>query len=817
MFKSLQGKMLLSSLTAMFVVLFAVSFWVMQQLADVKDHEQDRIHKEYQQLLSEQIAVKWSSGLTSGVAIASNSALSAAMDAGDVEDVALAVRTVIRDFEQYTDFKNIRIRVVSEEGRSVFASWDASNKSYGMDLATIPKIKEALSLKKPNIATSVGESGITLDAIIPIFYKDKFVGLINFIQGFSSTKSYFEGRDIHYVQTLDVRYVKGMGKRFEHLLQNAPINDDFVVAHKSQFDAKSVAALHDAALSNAADWQVLLSSGSVLGQKYFYLALPIKDSNQVVIGHHVLFKDRAEFDAIVAERQSAVWEGFYTLIIALVVLLLVVLMMMSMTIIRPMRTIGNSIDLSVQTGDMSVRIPTSGNHDEIDYLASSFNSRLEQTGNAIAELSLMAQKLAAGDFNHQFSYQPIGDMALLFDDFGRMTRSVNSAFNLIGTSMTQLQSADFSSIKPSIVQGQMGAYAQVLTSVVSASDGLQQVIMDIRRVMSAMQDGVLNERVDVDAPGELSALKVAINTMANQMQVLFADIEQSAIGLSQGDLVSARLSSDASGAFKAIATRWNDAVVGIAQIIRDVRQAEQEVQQIAVSLNHDAQQIEQRFQSQLGSVQQTVGVMAENMNSVVSTSDAAVSANRIATQQASWVEEGNARMQITIDAMGGIQTMSERVGDIVTVIDSIAFQTNLLALNAAVEAARAGEHGRGFAVVAGEVRALAGKSADAAREIKKLIDQTSAEVNQGVAMVAQVSDSLQSINRETQGLTLVIAQVATAAGEQKRGIQDVTCAIGELDVSVQASGKLIVDSMQQYDRLIQLTEALSCSLGRFRI
>jgi methyl-accepting chemotaxis protein len=818
MFKSLQGKVLLSSLMAMLLVIIFSGFWVMQQLSVVEAREQSRLQHEYQQLLSEQLGVKWSSGLSSAVAIATSGSLAAAMDVGDADDVGVAIQKVVDDFGQYTDFKNIRIRVFSEVGKSLYTSWDKTNKTYGMDLSTIPKIKEALSLKKPNVATSVGETGITLDAIVPVFHKDKFVGLINFIQGFSSVKTYFETHATHYVQVLNLDYVKKMGKRFEHLLKNPVINDAFVAAHISHFDPLSIHALHDAVASHAGDWQELLQTGSFLGAENFYLAVPIVDSNQVLIGYHIVFKERSGFDALVAERQKSIWEGFYSLMIALVLLLSVVLFMMGRMIIQPVRQIVTAIDLSVQTGDMSIRIPTSGNGDEIDRLASSFNGRLEQTGRAIAEFRLMADRLAVGDFKHQFTYKPIGDMGKLFDSFENMILAVDSAFASICSSMEQLQAAQFSSIKSDIVQGQTGAYAQVLTSVVAAGSGLQSVVADIRRVMTAIQQGQLNERVSVDATGELGALKEAINAMAQQMQTLFADIERSAVRLSEGDLIAARLSNAGAGAgaFKSVAQRWNDAVAGIAQIIIDVRRAEQEVQQIASALSEDAHHIHQRFQTQAGTVQQTVTTMDQNLASVSTTSEAVISANRIAKEQASWVVQGNERMQTAVVAMDGIQTMSAKVGDIVTVIDAIAFQTNLLALNAAVEAARAGEHGRGFAVVAAEVRALAGKSADAAREIKQLIEHTTTEVNQGVAMVAQVRDSLRSIDRETQALTTVIAQVAAAASEQKSGIHAVTHSVGELDASVQASGHLITGSMQQYERLIQLTTALSQTLGRFR-
>jgi methyl-accepting chemotaxis protein len=144
--------------------------------------------------------------------------------------------------------------------------------------------------------------------------------------------------------------------------------------------------------------------------------------------------------------------------------------------------------------------------------------------------------------------------------------------------------------------------------------------------------------------------------------------------------------------------------------------------------------------------------------------------------------------------MRQIQQSSDQIADIVTLIDGIAFQTNLLALNAAVEAARAGEHGRGFAVVAGEVRALAQKSAEAAKEIKGLIEQSVTRINEGTQLAAQSGEAMGGINQSIDEIAGMISQIAQASAEQSEGIRQVYQAITQIDGATQQNAALVEET-----------------------
>ena len=167
--------------------------------------------------------------------------------------------------------------------------------------------------------------------------------------------------------------------------------------------------------------------------------------------------------------------------------------------------------------------------------------------------------------------------------------------------------------------------------------------------------------------------------------------------------------------------------------------------------------------------------------------------------------------------MGGIENSSRAISQIIGVIDEIAFQTNLLALNAGVEAARAGDAGRGFAVVASEVRALAQRSAGAAKEIKELIATSATQVGQGVELVAESGKSLQKIMAQVAEIDVVVGEIAAGAREQATGLDEVNAAINQMDQVTQQNAAMAEQSSAASQSLSQETIELAGLLGQFRV
>jgi methyl-accepting chemotaxis protein len=208
----------------------------------------------------------------------------------------------------------------------------------------------------------------------------------------------------------------------------------------------------------------------------------------------------------------------------------------------------------------------------------------------------------------------------------------------------------------------------------------------------------------------------------------------------------------------------------------------------------------------------------EQMNaSVQHSSQQSQQAAAIAQRVQQKAQKGNQVMAHTIEAMAAIQDSSHKISEIVSLIDGIAFQTNLLALNAAVEAARAGEHGRGFAVVAGEVRALAQKSADAAKDITTLIHESVTRIDQGTQLASESGEVLNDIIGEVAQVAGMIEQIAHATAEQAHGIEQVHLAINQIDAGTQQNAALVEQTSAAAESLTEQAGRLRDDMARFRV
>jgi methyl-accepting chemotaxis protein len=227
--------------------------------------------------------------------------------------------------------------------------------------------------------------------------------------------------------------------------------------------------------------------------------------------------------------------------------------------------------------------------------------------------------------------------------------------------------------------------------------------------------------------------------------------------------------------------------------------------------------LSQRTENAASSLQQTASAMEQLTATVRHSADAAVQAKDLAASAAQVAQRGGAVVAQVVTTMGDINGSSKKIADIIGTIDGIAFQTNILALNAAVEAARAGEQGRGFAVVAGEVRLLAQRSAEAAREIKSLIGTSVAKVDTGTRLVADAGQTMSEIVASVQRVADIIGEISAASGEQSAGIGQVNRAVAELDHSTQQNAALVEESAAAAGSLKEQASRLADLVATFRV
>jgi len=226
--------------------------------------------------------------------------------------------------------------------------------------------------------------------------------------------------------------------------------------------------------------------------------------------------------------------------------------------------------------------------------------------------------------------------------------------------------------------------------------------------------------------------------------------------------------------------------------------------------------LSQRTEEQASNLQQTVASMEQLAGTVKTSADTATQANSLAMDTRAAATRGGEVVAQVVATMDEINASSRRIGDIIGTIDGIAFQTNILALNAAVEAARAGEQGRGFAVVAGEVRSLAQRSAEAAREIKALIGASVDKVEAGTRQVSDAGTSMTEIVRQVERVSQMISELSGAAGQQATGIGQINDAMSQLDQVTQQNAALVEESAAAAESLRQQADRLSHAVGIFR-
>jgi methyl-accepting chemotaxis protein len=294
------------------------------------------------------------------------------------------------------------------------------------------------------------------------------------------------------------------------------------------------------------------------------------------------------------------------------------------------------------------------------------------------------------------------------------------------------------------------------------------------------------------------------------------EIGQALSRLAKGDLV-ARVDRPFIPALETLRKDFNESVTRLDHTMGDVVRRTEAMRSGTNEIATAADDLARRTEQQAASVEETSAAVQEITVAVKNSAEGAAEAHRLASTAKTDAQSGGDVVRRAIEAMQRIEKSSRNIGQIIGTIDEIAFQTNLLALNAGVEAARAGEAGRGFAVVASEVRALAQRSAEAAKEIKSLIMESSSEVSSGVDLVSQTGNVLERIVAQVVEINEVVAAISDNAAEQSVSLQQINLAVSQMDQDTQKNAAMVEETTAASHSLRNEAEGLAQSAMMFNL
>lgn len=358
-----------------------------------------------------------------------------------------------------------------------------------------------------------------------------------------------------------------------------------------------------------------------------------------------------------------------------------------------------------------------------------------------------------------------------------------------------------------------------LGNVVEWQDRTAEVLAEdeIAAVVESAGRGDFTMKVnETGKTGFMLGITKGLNQLTETAQSSLQEIASVLQQIAAGDM-RARVHSQYQGTFDTLKQGCNDTAEKLSSMLLAIRDSALTINTASSEISKGNTDLSSRTEEQASSLEETASSMEELTGTVRQNADNARQANQLAARASEIAVNGGELINQVVSTMASIHESSRKIADIISVIDGIAFQTNILALNAAVEAARAGEQGRGFAVVAGEVRTLAQRSANAAKDIKDLISDSVSKISNGNTLVGRSGDTMQEIVTAIKRVNDIMSEIAAASAEQAAGLDEVGKAVSQMDEMTQQNAALVEQAAAASESLLIQSESLADAVSMFKI
>ena len=517
-----------------------------------------------------------------------------------------------------------------------------------------------------------------------------------------------------------------------------------------------------------------------------------------------------------AARRAALQLGA-TLMLALAAITVFAVWLVSRLVIRPLG--GEPEDAAnavrrIAHGDLSVELELKpGDHSSLLHSLKGMQESLRQLVSDIQSMTDAAANHGKFDLKMELEGRE-GFMQDLAELLNKLSNVTETGLKDISRVVQALAQGDLSQ---KISQDYPGLFGQTTTSVNQTVEALASMVAEIQAMVAAASQGDFGVKLSMAGKqGYTEDLGRLLNQLSDVTEDGLKEIRRVAQALAAGDLTQT-VTRHYPGIFGQTTEGINHTVENLQKLIGEIKLAVQTIDTAAQEIASGNRDLSSRTEEQASSLEETASSMEELNSAVRLNVGNADEANELAKNSNAIVTRGGEMVNRVVGTMSEIQESSKRIADILGLIDSIAFQTNILALNAAVEAARAGEQGRGFAVVATEVRTLAQRSAAASKDIKNLITASLDKVECGARQVKDTGATMEEIVTSFRQVAKLVAGISEASREQGAGIEQVTKAIEQMDEVTQQNAALVEEATAAAESLEDQSHSLLNAVARFRL